>query len=83
MAKGITASEMGKRGGTTRAKRYSKDQLRKWGKLGGRPAKLDRRAVARLRKLLASGTSQAESARLLDVSTRTVGRVIARMAVND
>jgi hypothetical protein len=38
-----------------------------------------RRAIARLRKLLASGKSQAECARLLGVSTRTVGRVVAEM----
>jgi hypothetical protein len=36
----ITANEMGRRGGTTRAKRYSRAQIRTWGKLGGRPQKL-------------------------------------------
>ncbi len=82
MAKGITASEMGKRGGTTRAQRYSKEQIRKWGKLGGRPATLDRRAIGRLMKLLAAGQSQAECARALRVSTRTVGRVVAGMKKN-
>ena len=81
MAKGITASEMGKRGAATRAQRYSKDQIRAWGKMGGRPAKLDRRAVARLRKLLATGKSQAECARVLGVSTRTIGRVLARHGI--
>ena len=82
MAKGITASEMGKRGAATRAQRYSKDQIRKWGKMGGRPARLDRRAIARLRRLLASGKSQAECANVLGVSTRTVGRAVTRMRVN-
>ncbi len=79
MAKGITASEMGKRGAATRAQRYSTEQIRKWGKMGGRPAKLDRGAVARLRKMLATGKSQAQCAEELRVSTRTVGRAIARM----
>lgn len=79
MAKGITAREMGKRGGTTRAKRYSRDQISKWGQMGGRPAKLDRRAIARLRKLLAGGMSQAECGRALGVSTRTIGRAVSRV----
>jgi hypothetical protein len=29
--------ELGKRGGKNRAELYSKTQLKKWGKLGGRP----------------------------------------------
>ncbi len=78
MAKGITASEMGKRGAATRAQRYTTEQIRQWGKMGGRPAKLDRRAIARLRKLLASGKSQAECASVFGVSTRTIGRVLAK-----
>ena len=40
---------------------------------------LDRKALARLRKLLASGKSQAECAIILGVSVRTVGRAVARM----
>ncbi len=80
MAKGITASEMGKRGGATRAQRYSKEQIKKWGRLGGRPATLDRRAIGRLMKLLAAGKGQAECAKLLGVSTRTIGRALARNA---
>lgn len=79
MAKGITASEMGRRGSAVRAQRYSREQISKWGRMGGRPALLHRRAIAQLRKLLATGKSQAESARVLGVSTRTIGRTVARM----
>jgi hypothetical protein len=66
-------------GGRARAKTYSKAQLRAWGEQGGRSGKLDRKAFARLRKLLASGMSQAECASKIGVSARTVGRAVARM----
>lgn len=33
------AVALGKKGGRERAKKYSKDQLSKWSKLGGRPRK--------------------------------------------
>src|SRR5262249_29720099 len=39
----ITVQELGRRGGLARARKYSKRQLRKWGKLGGRPLKNRRR----------------------------------------
>jgi len=74
--KPMTVTEMARMGGIARAKVHSKAELRKW---GGRPGKLDREARARLRKLLASGKSQAECAAMLGVSVRTVGRVVARM----
>jgi hypothetical protein len=45
--KPITANEMGRRGGATRARRYSKAQIRAWGKLGGRPYKLDKAALTK------------------------------------
>src|ERR1019366_9185375 len=51
--------------GLARAKAHSKAQLRKWGKEGGRPAKLDRMALARLESLLQQGKSQAKCARML------------------
>lgn len=35
-------SSLGKKGGRTRAKRYSKAQLKAWGSKGGRPKKLDK-----------------------------------------
>jgi hypothetical protein len=50
--KPITANEMGRRGGTTRAKRHNKAQIRTWGKLGGRPLKLDSEAMSKLRRML-------------------------------
>jgi hypothetical protein len=75
--KPITASEMGHRGGTTRAKRYSLAQIRAWGKLGGRPPKLDRAALARLRNMLRQGDSKAKAAKRLGISVRTLERYLA------
>ena len=78
MAKAWTASEMGRKGGKTRAERFSKRQIAEWGKLGGRPAKVEGRTLARLRELLAKGKSQGECAKALGVSTRTIGRILAQ-----
>jgi len=75
--KPITASEMGHRGGTTRANRYSRAQIRAWGKLGGRPPKLDRATLAKLRKMLRRGDSKAEAAKRLGISVRTLDRYLA------
>ena len=75
----MTVAEMARMGGIARAKAHSKAELRAWGKKGGRPGKLDRKALARLRKLVDSGKSQAECASLLGVSARTVGRAVSRM----
>jgi hypothetical protein len=50
-----------------------------WGKRGGRPGKLDRKGLEALKRLLATGTIQAECAAILGVSVRTIGRVVARM----
>ena len=77
--KPMTVVEMARMGGLARAKAYSKTQLRKWGKEGGRPASLDRKALARLEALLHQGKSQVECAKVLGVSVRTIGRVVARM----
>ena len=79
MAKELTVREMASMGGRARAKAYSKAELRAWGKQGGRPAKLDGKTAARLRKLLAEGKSQAECAAIFGVSVRTIGRVVAQM----
>jgi hypothetical protein len=79
MAKAWTASEMGHKGGKTRAERFSKRQIAEWGKQGGRPTKMGADGLARLRGLLAKGKSQAECAGALGVSTRTIGRVVARL----
>jgi hypothetical protein len=79
MAKAWTASEMGHKGGKTRAERFTERQISEWGKEGGRPTKMDGDALARLRGLLAKGKSQTECAEALAVSTRTIGRVVARL----
>jgi hypothetical protein len=76
--KPITADEMGRKGGTTRAKRYSRAQIRAWGKLGGRPRKLDRAGITQLRKRLRRGVSKAEIAKTLEISVRTLDRYLAR-----
>ena len=77
--KPMTVSEMARMGGIARAKAHSKAELRAWGRLGGRPSKLDREEIALLRKLLRSRKSQAECASILGVSSRTVGREVARI----
>ena len=77
--KPMTVAEMARMGGLARAKAHSKAELRAWGRQGGRPGKLDRKALARLRKLLASGKSQTECAAILGVSVRTIGRAVAWM----
>ena len=76
--KPMTVTELARMGGRARAERHSKAEIRRWGRLGGRPSKLDRKALARLQTLLGQGKSQAECARLLGVSVRTVGRAVAR-----
>jgi hypothetical protein len=75
----MIVAEMACMGGIARAKAHSKAELRAWGRRGGRPGKLDRKALARLRKLLASGKSHAECASILTVSVRTIGRTAARI----
>ena len=75
----MTVAEMASMGGRARAAKYSSKQLRQFAKNAGRPVKLDGRARRRLKQLLATGKSQAECAVELGVSTRTVGRAVARM----
>jgi hypothetical protein len=75
----MTVAEMARMGGLARAKAHSKAELREWGKQGGRPTTLGRKACTRLRRLLAGGKSQAECASTLGVSVRTIGRAVARM----
>jgi len=67
-------AELGARGGKARARRHARTQLRAWGRLGGRTPRLDAKALARLRQLLAKGKSQAECAGILGVSCSTVAR---------
>jgi hypothetical protein len=77
--KAMTVAEMARMGGIARAKAHSKGELRAWGRQGGRPPKMNRNAGARLWKLLASGKSQVECAALFGISSRTIGRILARM----
>jgi hypothetical protein len=74
--KPMTVTEMARMGGLARSEKYAKRQIQAWGKQGGRPVKLDRTALARLERLLAAGKSQAECAKLLGISVRTIGRAI-------
>jgi len=80
--KPITANEMGRRGGTARAKRYSRAQIQTWGKLGGRPQKLEKAAVSKLRQLLRQKVPKGEIAERLGISTRTVTRYVGKMSRN-
>ena len=75
--KPMTVTELARMGGRARAERHSKAEIRRWGKQGGRPAKLDHKALARLERLLAAGKSQAECAASLGVSVRSIGRAVA------
>ena len=77
--KPMTVGEMARLGGLARASAYSKAQLRKWAKEGGRPAyKLVGKKVERLRAMLAAGKPHAEISKRLGVSLRTIGRYVAR-----
>jgi hypothetical protein len=74
----MSVAEMARMGGLARAERYSKAQLRKWAKQGGRrPYKLVGETVRRLRAMLAAGKSHAEISKRLGLSLRTIGRVVA------
>jgi len=75
--KPMTVTEMARMGGIARAKAHSKAELRKWGRRGGHPAKLGGKGLGRLKRLLATGGSQAECAAVLGVSVPTIGRAVA------
>ena len=77
--KPMTVTEMARMGGLARTTAHTKAEIRAWGRQGGRPGKLDRKARPRLQKLLASANSQAECAATLGVSVRTIGRAVAGM----
>jgi hypothetical protein len=38
-SKAVTVKELARLGGLARVRKYSKRQIRRWGKLGGRPKK--------------------------------------------
>jgi hypothetical protein len=69
--KPMTVAETASIGGRARAAKYSTDQLREFAKNAGRPAKLDRKGLATLKRLLATGTTQSECAAIMGVSVRT------------
>jgi DNA invertase Pin-like site-specific DNA recombinase len=76
--KPMTVTEMARMGGIARAKAHTKAELRAWGKEGGRPNRLDPKALSRLRRLLSKGKTHAECATRLGVSVRTIGRLMAK-----
>jgi DNA invertase Pin-like site-specific DNA recombinase len=78
MAKELTVREMASMGGKARAAKYSKRQLRAFAKDAGRKPKLGDREWAALFAMLKAGRTQAECAREFGISTRTIGRAVAR-----
>jgi hypothetical protein len=76
--KPMTVAEMASKGGLARARKYSKTELQEFAKNAGRPVKLDRKGLARLKALLGAGKSHAKCAAELGVSTRTTGRMAAK-----
>lgn len=78
MAKELTVREMASMGGQTRAQKYSKRQLKAWAKLGGRKPKLSEKEWARVFTMLKAGKTQQECAREFGISTRTIGRAVAK-----
>jgi DNA invertase Pin-like site-specific DNA recombinase len=78
MAKELTVREMGRMGGKARAAKYSKRQLRAWAKLAGRKPKLNEEEWVRLFAMLKAGKTQEECACEFGISTRTIGRAVAK-----
>jgi hypothetical protein len=78
MARELTVREMASMGGRARAEKYSKRQLREWAKLAGRKPKLTEKQWAQAFRMLQAGKTQGECAREFGISTRTIGRAVAR-----
>jgi len=78
MAKELTVRGMASMGGRDRSEMYSKRQLKAWAKLGGRKPKLSEKEWARLFAMLKAGKTQTECAREFGISTRTIGRAVAK-----
>jgi hypothetical protein len=76
--KPITANEMGRRGGTSRPTRYSRAQIRVWGKLVSGPRKLGKAVLTRL-DTCCGRYPKAEIATRLEMSTRTMTRYVSRI----
>jgi len=73
-----TASSMGRKGGKARAALHSKRELREFAKNAGRKPKLTGKEWKRLFAKLDAGRTQHECAREFGISTRTIGRGVAR-----
>jgi len=78
MARELTVREMASMGGRARAEQYSKRQLRAWAKLAGRKPKLSAQEWEELFAMLKAGKNQDECAREFNISTRTIGRAVAK-----
>jgi hypothetical protein len=78
MAKQLTVRAMARMGGRARSKKYSKPQMKAWGKMGGRKPKLDAQDWARLFYMLRAGKTQGECAREYKICTRTIGRALVK-----
>jgi hypothetical protein len=78
MGKELTVREMASMGGLARARKYSKRQLRQWAKLAGRKPKLTGKEWTRLFAMLSAGKTQLECAHEFGISTRTIGRAVAK-----
>jgi DNA-binding CsgD family transcriptional regulator len=76
----MTVNELARMGGLARSKAHTKYEIATWGRKGGRPRKLtkaDLRKLRQWRKGLPRLT-QAQMATRLGVSIATVGRALAR-----
>ena len=78
MAKELTIREVASMGGRARSEKYDKGQLTAWATLGGRKPKLTKKEWKRVFAVLDSGKTHAECAREFGISTRTIGRAVAR-----
>jgi DNA invertase Pin-like site-specific DNA recombinase len=78
MGKELTVRQMASMGGLARAEKYGKRQLREWAKLAGRKPKLTGKEWKRLFRMLRAGKTQSECAGEFGISTRTIGRAVAR-----
>ena len=78
MAKELTAREMASMGGRARSEKYSARQIKEWGAMGGRKPKLSEQEWTELFAMLEANKTQEECARKFNISTRTIGRAVAK-----
>jgi hypothetical protein len=79
MSKELTQREMASMGAKALRKKYSKRQLKAWAAMGGRPFKLSEKDRTRLLEMLKGGKTQEACGREFGVSSRTIGRMLARL----